>query len=190
MSDWIDKIKEAWPAHIEAVKTKAILNNTPLIVADSKGQPKKITPVELLMERMSTNKLAALLLCAGLLCSCASSGVKVDQSAMTEFTAGKSTCADVQARLGPPNVIRPSNSGDDSKTVWIYSYGAAQAHPENFIPVVGVFAGGYDTEATAAAFRFTSNCVLDGTRYASMNMGSGANMEGVAQARKDTRDTE
>jgi outer membrane protein assembly factor BamE (lipoprotein component of BamABCDE complex) len=121
-----------------------------------------------------------------LLSACSSSGIKVDQSALSEFTAGKSTCSDVAARLGQPNITKPSGE-DPRKTVWVYTFSSAQAHPENFIPVVGAFVGGYDREATAAAFRFTSDCVLDGTRYASMNMGSGVNMEGVAQARKDTR---
>ena len=121
-----------------------------------------------------------------LLSGCASSGVRVDQASASQFTAGQSTCSDVRAKLGAPNVVRTSQANAD-ETVWIYAYASAQAHPENFIPVVGAFVGGYDHEGTMAAFRFTSACVLDGTRYASMNMGSGTNLEGVAQDRKDTR---
>jgi hypothetical protein len=121
-----------------------------------------------------------------LVAGCASSGAKVTQSAMLQFTAGLSTCGDVRARLGEPNVMMPS-AENPSKIVWIYAYSAAQSHPENFIPVVGAFAGGLDHEATVAAFRFTSDCVLDTTRYASLNSGSGMNLEAVAQDRKDTR---
>jgi hypothetical protein len=122
---------------------------------------------------------------AALLCGCSSSGVKVSQATASQFVAGHSTCADVKARLGEPNVIRPS-AENSSKIVYIYSYSATQAHPENFIPMVGAFVGGADQEATVAAFRFSPDCVLDATRYASLNSGSGVNLEGVAQERKDT----
>ena len=119
------------------------------------------------------------------LAACASTGTKVSQETLGHFTSGVSTCTEVKQALGSPNIIKQSGE-KAADTVWIYAYSATQPHPENFIPVIGDFAGGFDREATAAAFRFNSACVLDGTRYASANMGSGVNLEAVAQSRKDT----
>lgn len=118
-----------------------------------------------------------------LLAGCASSGTKVDQATFTEFAKGKSTCAEIRQRLGQPSqsVIR-----DNGDIVLAYSYAASQAHPENFIPVVGAFVRGYDTENTTALFKCNGNDVLIKTAYLQGGQGTGMNAESVSQSRKDT----
>ena len=68
-----------------------------------------------------------------LLSACASSGTKVDQTTFTAFRKGVSTCSEIKERLGSPSQSLVKDNGD---LVLAYSYSAAQAHPENFIPVV------------------------------------------------------
>jgi hypothetical protein len=119
--------------------------------------------------------------------ACASSGVKVDPSKVNDFTVGKSTCADVQAELGNPT---QRYQLADEKIRWVYSYAAVQAHPETFIPIVGAFVGGADTETTMVGFRFSKNCILEKTISAESGTGTGTNLEGIGQDRKDTREVE
>lgn len=118
-----------------------------------------------------------------MLAACASSGTKVDQQTFNAFEKGKSTCAEVRQRLGNPTQSAVRDNGD---VVLGYAYSAAQAHPENFIPVVGAFVRGYDTEQTVALFKCNSKDVLIKTAYLQGGQGTGMNMEGVAQGRKDT----
>ena len=128
--------------------------------------------------------------CALALSACASSGVKVDPSKLDQFTVGKSTCAEVRAALGQPKQQVKTIGGDTKREilVWKYSYAGVQSHPENFIPVVGAFVGGVDTESSVVMLVFYTDhgCVLAGTRYATSGMGTGTNLEGLAQERKDT----
>ena len=124
--------------------------------------------------------IALLLMLAG----CASSGTRVDQQTFSDFQKGHSTCAEIKARLGQPTHSEIRDNGD---VVLAYGYSAAQSHPENFIPVVGAFVAGYDTEQTAALFKCNDKGVLIKTAYLSGGQGAGMNLESVAQNRKDTR---
>jgi hypothetical protein len=129
-------------------------------------------------------KILALALC---LAGCASSGTKVSQQTFGEFSKGKSTCSEIQGRLGAPtqSLVKP-----DGDLVLAYVYAAAQAHPENFVPVVNIFAHGYDSEQTVALFKCDTDGVLIKTAYMQGGQGTGMNVEGVAQGRKDTGTTE
>lgn len=115
--------------------------------------------------------------------ACASSGTKVEQSSFSAFQKGKSTCAEIEAQLGRPSQRELRDNGD---VVIYYSYVAAQSHPENFIPIIGAFVRGYDTESTIAGFKCNSSGVLIKTAYLGSAQGSGHNMESVSQERKDT----
>jgi hypothetical protein len=115
--------------------------------------------------------------------ACASTGTRVSQQTFAEFSKGKSTCSEITQRLGPPSQSAIHDNGD---LVIAYIYGAAQAHPENFIPIVGDFVRGYDMEHTAAVFYCDRKDMLIKMAYASGGSGKGINMEAVAQGRKDT----
>jgi outer membrane protein assembly factor BamE (lipoprotein component of BamABCDE complex) len=121
------------------------------------------------------------------LSACASSGVKIDQSKMASLHKGQTTYSEVIQRFG-----RPTNdtiTADGSRMV-MYHYFSAQAHPENFIPIVGAFAGGADTETTMVMLQFNQNGIL--TTYTSSQGGSGMGMgfEGISQDRKSPREVE
>jgi len=127
------------------------------------------------------------------LAACASTGVRVDPAKINDFTVGKSTCEDVKAALGHPTQRSSAVGGKSGKDIiiWKYTYSAFQAHPENFIPIVNAFASGADVESSVVVFVFYKDgCVLAGTRYAESDMGTGGNLEGVTQGRKDTRTAE
>src|ERR1700722_2049595 len=98
------------------------------------------------------NKIAVLTIIFGLT-GCASAGVKVDQSKMAQFHKGQTTYSDVIAALGAPSQSSVDDMGNRSIS---YIYTSTQARPETFIPVVGAFVGGADTENNMAAFYFDS----------------------------------
>lgn len=120
-----------------------------------------------------------------LLASCASSGVKVDQSSMAQFHKGQTTYADVVSALG-----KPSQSGldDTGNRMIAYSYMSAQARPESFIPIVGAFVGGVDSETSTATFFFDAHGVLVKSSQSEGGMGVGTGFEGISQDRKSVRE--
>ena len=118
---------------------------------------------------------------------CASAGVKVDQSKMAQFQKGRTTEAEVIAALGTPT---NSEQNDDGTNVIRYVYSSTQARPETFIPIVGAFVGGADTEQTVASFAFDQNNVLIRSSHSQGGLGVGTNLEGVSQDRKDVRAVE
>lgn len=119
--------------------------------------------------------------------ACSSTGIKVDEAAMAQFQKGKTTCAEIMARLGKPTHQMARDNGD---VVIAYGYASSQAHPENFIPIVGAFVRGYDTEQTAAIFKCNSVGTLIKTEYISGGQGTGMNVEALSQFRKDARKAE
>lgn len=135
----------------------------------------------------------AVLICALAISGCAASGVKVDPAKAESFQPGISTCADVRAVLGAPTQTQTTQSTytHQEVVVWIYSFAGAQAHPENFIPVVNLFASGADAETSTVAFVFyRANCVLAKTGYATSGMGSGSNLESITLKRNGPREVE
>jgi hypothetical protein len=121
------------------------------------------------------------------LTACASAGVKVDQSKMSQFQKGKTTEADVVAALGQPT---NSEQNDDGTNVIRYVYSSTQARPETFIPIVGAFVGGADTEQTVASFTFDQKNILIRSSHSQGGLGVGTNLEGMSQERKDVRAAE
>ena len=89
--------------------------------------------------------------------ACASTGTKVDDSKVQAFQRGKTTYPEVVASLGAPQANLLSDDG--SRTV-TYSYAQASARPENFIPYVGVFAGGADSKLSGYTFKFDKDGLL------------------------------
>jgi outer membrane protein assembly factor BamE (lipoprotein component of BamABCDE complex) len=91
------------------------------------------------------------------LAGCVSSGTKVTEQQAGQFEKGKSTEADVIARLGPPStVIRQS----DGSHIDQYTHIDSQARAASFIPVVGLMAGGADSKMSIVSFTFTPDGLL------------------------------
>lgn len=105
-----------------------------------------------------------------LLCACASYGTKVDQDKLTQFTKGKTRYDEVVHDLGQPN--QTTINSDGTKTI-SYTYTQTQAKASNFIPFVGAFMGGADTENSQATLTFDKNGIL--TNYSATQGGSSMN---------------
>jgi hypothetical protein len=93
-----------------------------------------------------------------LLAGCASVGTKVSEQQAQSFVVGKSTYSEVVATLGPPTST-VTNSTTQNRAV-VYSYGAAQSKPQNFIPIIGPLIGGHNTQSAAAIFIFDKDGTL------------------------------
>lgn len=119
--------------------------------------------------------------------ACASSGVKIDQSKIERLQKGKTTYAEVMQSFGSPT----SNTmmGDGSRMV-MYHYFAYQSHPENFIPIVGAFVGGADTEHTMVSLTFDRSGILTNYTATEGGSGGGRGFESLSQTRKDVREVE
>lgn len=84
------------------------------------------------------------------LSACASHGVMVSQEQVSALERGKTTEAEVIARLGQPTSVSTVNG----QRTLIYSGAHAQARPASFIPFVGAFVGGTDVRASSVILRF------------------------------------
>jgi outer membrane protein assembly factor BamE (lipoprotein component of BamABCDE complex) len=77
--------------------------------------------------------------------ACMSMGTKVEQDKLAQFEKGKTTYAEVVQQLGKPT--QSTLNSDGSRRI-VYTYMQSQAKAANFIPIVGAFTGGADTENT------------------------------------------
>src|SRR3569623_19828 len=103
------------------------------------------------MQNGVITRAAAALTVFILMAGCVSSGVQVKPDQLSEFKAGTTTVNDVIAKLGKPTT---SMLMSDGTRMMSYSYIHSQARPASFIPVVGVFAGGADSQMATTMFRF------------------------------------
>jgi outer membrane protein assembly factor BamE (lipoprotein component of BamABCDE complex) len=83
------------------------------------------------------------LVLAGLMMGCVSVGRKIDQSSADSIKKGVTTREQVTSLLGSPDGITRLGTGD---TLYSYGYMRMKAKPASFIPIVGMFAGGAETQ--------------------------------------------
>ena len=122
-----------------------------------------------------SNKFIALALLT-FLNGCAASGVQVTEQQAQSFQVGKSTYAEVVGSLGEPTSVNSSSNGNRVAT---YSYSAMSARPQNFIPYIGPWVGGYDTKSSAVTFVFDNKGILREMSSTQNNMGAGTNLGAV-----------
>jgi hypothetical protein len=125
-------------------------------------------------------KLLTFLCFALLLSSCASGGVKVNPDKLSHFAKGETTIDEAQRVLGKPT--QTAVSSDGHRTL-IYTYYSAQARPEMFIPVVGAFVGGMDTENATTILNFDADGLLLSYSSNTGSLGVGSGMEAYSQPR-------
>jgi len=77
------------------------------------------------------------------LVGCATYGRKIDQTSLEKIKKGETTREEVIQLLGSPDQITKDTNGN---ITMMYMYVRATAKPESFIPVVGAFAGGTNTQ--------------------------------------------
>ena len=122
---------------------------------------------------MRITRVLALCGTAALLMGCAAAGVQVTDQQARSFKVGHSTYADVVAQLGQPTTVSTSTNG---QRFAVYSYAAVSARPQNFIPYIGPFVAGYDTQSSAVMFIFDARGILRETSSTQSNHGIGANL--------------
>jgi hypothetical protein len=75
--------------------------------------------------------------------ACWTTGRRIDQGNIDRVQIGKTTKEEVLRVLGPPDQVMRSGSGE---TTMMYNYYRMQMQPSNFIPIVGPFIGGTNTQ--------------------------------------------
>ena len=113
--------------------------------------------------------LSAILIC--LLSACGASGVKINDSQIAQLKKGETTIQQATAQLGQPT--NRMSVGDF--TTMTYSYGEYSARAANFIPVVGIFAGGADIRSSMVMLKFDKNGVLKDIITSQSQYGAGKN---------------
>ena len=97
-----------------------------------------------------------LLLMVATLTGCASYGVMVSDKQAAQFKRGEATEAQIITALGKPTTITTTN-GVRALT---YTGVQAQARPESFIPFLGAFVGGSDSQVSLVVFKFDAAGIL------------------------------
>lgn len=106
------------------------------------------------------------------LSACMSMGTKVDQEKVSQFVKGKTTYSEVIQQLGKPS---SSTINDDGSRTIMYMYVQSQAKASSFIPIVGAFVGGADSESTTVTMNFDKKSLLVSytASEGGMNVGTG-----------------
>lgn len=101
---------------------------------------------------------------------CMSMGTKFDETQVSGFQIGKTTCTEAVAKLGPPQQDQRSAKGERTVS---YFYSDMRSRPENFIPYVGPLVGGMDGDSKNLTLVCNKNDVLEdytvGTGSTDMN---------------------
>ena len=90
-------------------------------------------------------KVLLIILLTTALTACASYGKRVDRNYAEKLQKGVTTEAEVIGALGQPMSV--SYNSNNEKTLH-YLHVKSQAKAISFVPIVGLFAGGADTEST------------------------------------------
>ncbi|KVV07391.1 outer membrane protein assembly factor BamE [Burkholderia ubonensis] len=117
---------------------------------------------------MKKTTVAAMLAVVIALTGCASAGNQTlrtaDQSQIEQhIVKGKSTKADVVAYLGAAESVSFTDSGLE---IWQYTYAKQTSKAINFVPVVGIFAGGADVDKKVLTILFNDKGVVMKSTYA------------------------
>lgn len=100
-----------------------------------------------------------------LLSACVSYGNKIDSAYASTIKEGVTTESEIIKRLGSP--MSTSRNGDGTKTL-TYLYVKSQAKASSFIPIVGAFVGGADSQTQSLVI------VIDGGIVKEWTMTEGA----------------
>ena len=107
-----------------------------------------------------------------ILAGCASSGVHVSESQVSDFSKGVTTYDEVVAVLGSPTTRTRDASGNVTAE---YVYTEYQTRPETFIPYAGMLVGGTDTRMSNANFVFSPDGILQDYNFSESAFGTSTN---------------
>ena len=108
---------------------------------------------------MKTLQKALVVFAVLALASCISHGTKVRQDDLSQFVKGKTTSAEIIQQLGTPT---QSIMNTDGTKMISYTYMQSQSNVATFIPIVGLFVGGTESENTSVVLYFDKNNLLTG----------------------------
>lgn len=108
------------------------------------------------------NRFIAIAAALVLLAGCASSGnekvrTETMDSVGTKVTKGVTTGTQLKTLYGEPSNVSLTDGGSE---VWKYEYAHATAKAVNFVPIVGLFAGGADVNKNEVVFLLDKNSVV------------------------------
>ena len=97
--------------------------------------------------------------------ACASAGNmplrnESSQTVAARIVEGKTTKQEVQDAYGQPTTTSFTDGGSE---IWTYRYSYATPKAVNFVPVIGIFAGGADVQSKELVLLFDKNNVV--TKY-------------------------
>jgi hypothetical protein len=95
-----------------------------------------------------------------IMAGCVSSGTKVTADQQAAFQSGTTTEAQIIAKLGQPNNIATLSDGSKMDS---YTHIAASANAINYVPIVGLFAGGAKSTTDSVMFTFDPQGILKST---------------------------
>ncbi len=98
-----------------------------------------------------------LLTLAVVLTGCASSGHELDQNKVSQIKKGVTTKTQVLELVGKPEEVAINDAGEST---WTYRYTHTSAQAQNFIPIVGAFDSGYDTQVQTTTVTFTTDGIV------------------------------
>ena len=107
-------------------------------------------------------KYITIIATVALLAGCASSGNENVRSetmstVSTKVIKGVTTKDQVKSLYGEPSEVTLTDSGSE---VWKYSYSHATAKAVNFVPIIGLFAGGADVNKNEVVFIFSKDNIM------------------------------
>lgn len=134
-----------------------------------------------MMKRMK--KFLTIVLATALFTGCATMGRKLDQTNIDKIKKGETTREEVLQLIGSPDQIMRDGDGN---VTFMYMYVRATAKPEGFIPVVGVFAGGVDTQNQMFQVTFGEDGVVKNvlSTYGASEIGTGLSAGGKADLKE------
>lgn len=99
-------------------------------------------------------------------------GTQVKPEQLSALKVGKTTMSEVIQSLGKPSVV--TTNADGTKML-MYTYAHAQARASSFIPIVGAFAGGGDSNTSMVSLSFKDDVLTSfNSSQGSMPYGYGA----------------
>lgn len=125
-------------------------------------------------------RVAVLAMATLLAIGCASTGHKIEQSAVNRIQSGVTTKAEVVSLVGNPEMVTKKGNGD---TVFVYHYTRSSVKPATFIPYVGAFVGGADTQHQMTNITFGPDGIVKD--YSSTQGGMETNMNLTAGDRPE-----
>ncbi len=106
---------------------------------------------------------------------CATVGRPIDPASMDKIKPGETTKTQILQWFGKPDGVTRLSTGE----VWFtYTYVKATTNPAAFIPIIGLFFMGTDTESQSLVVMFGPDEVVKNVSSNAMDMQTGVNASG------------